>query len=168
MNIQDSLAQNTKYYRKRLNISQEELAARCGLARAQVGLIENGKNITIDTLARLACGLNVAPMRLLVSFEEDGTPQFDYPEKQADSCETKSSESERDSATNLKNCALVYWGSGGLEFQELSEDSLDPSIKILSILAQTTESDYELLKRYKAIWPQVMALLNIRPECEWK
>ena len=284
MNIQESLAKNTRYYRRRLKISQEELAQRCGLARAQVGLIENGRNITIGTLERLAEGLNVAPPRLLVTFEENGKPQLDYPVKKVyigdyfleeetdeedagaknisrkegankngageggtiresgerdgvasdgnandtytsdndarnmgarsmeassmgahnstasdnatnDSTASDGSTSDnntndnsalgnsgrdgnkdsatkggvtKDSATDLKNCALVYWGDGGLEFQEMSVESSTPSVKILSILAQTTSSDHELFERYRAVWPQVMSLLKIEPECEWR
>ena len=83
MDIYESLAHNTKVYRKRLRISQEELAYRCGLARTQVGLIENGKNITLETLDRLAHGLEVSPMRLLVMFDDNGKPLLDYPSKQS-------------------------------------------------------------------------------------
>ena len=223
MDIQETLARNTRHYRKRQHISQEELAQRCGLARAQVGLIENGKNITISTLERLASGLNVSPMRLLISFDDDGQPILDCPvgkmtilsnvdklydadeinafrqfnvEHEKDSEEDVPAEHEgarkdsnntytqdedkdgedgnndaqlsKDSATDLKNCALVYWGNGALEFQELSVEAADPSIKIMSILLQTTSSDLEFFERYKAVWPEIMRLLKIKPECEWK
>ena len=199
MDIYESLAHNTRIYRKRLHMSQEELAYRCGLARTQVGLIENGKNITLETLDKLAVGLNVSPMRLLVSFDVNGKPQLDYSErtnaldalvdkalddgknnedgtgnknakvsnnnkntkaadnnkpnnnsvKIADSDKSSknnnptnthppaklNTKSTKDSSTDLKNCALVYWGGGSLEFQELSEESMDPSIKILDWLS---------------------------------
>ena len=207
MNIQETLARNTRYYRKRQHISQEELAMRCGLARAQVGLIENGKNITISTLQRVATGLNISPMRLLVAFDDSGKPILDCPadkltvfsdvgalyddeekniingyrsarddyDNDGDSGDSDNGSNgddyitpAKDSATDLKNCALVYWGNGTLEFQELSVENADPSIKIMSILLQTTSSDLEFFERYKAVWPEVMRLLKIKPDCEWK
>lgn len=58
---------NIKKYRKILNISQEELAARAGLHRTYIGGIERGeRNITLDSLQVIAAALNVAPVELIV------------------------------------------------------------------------------------------------------
>lgn len=49
-------------YKKRLmlNISQEELAFRCGVHRAYIGVIERGeKSPTLDTIEKIAYGLGV-------------------------------------------------------------------------------------------------------------
>jgi transcriptional regulator with XRE-family HTH domain len=58
---------NIKKYRKRLNISQEELAERAGLHRTYIGGVERGeRNITLDSLQVIAAALNVAPVELIV------------------------------------------------------------------------------------------------------
>lgn len=52
--------------REALEISQEELAARAGLHRNAVGLVEQGKRAsTIQTVAKLAIGLGVQPADLM-------------------------------------------------------------------------------------------------------
>ena len=46
--------------RKQLNISQEELAERCGVHRTYIGSIERGeKSPTLNTIEKFARGLNV-------------------------------------------------------------------------------------------------------------
>lgn len=46
--------------RKQLNISQEELAERCGVHRTYIGTIERGeKSPTLNTIEKFARGLNV-------------------------------------------------------------------------------------------------------------
>jgi transcriptional regulator with XRE-family HTH domain len=58
---------NIKKYRKKLNISQEELADKAGLHRTYIGGIERGeRNITLDSLQVIATALNVAPVELIV------------------------------------------------------------------------------------------------------
>jgi transcriptional regulator with XRE-family HTH domain len=58
---------NIKLYRKKLGISQEELAAKAGLHRTYIGGIERGeRNITLDSLQTIAEALNIAPVQLLI------------------------------------------------------------------------------------------------------
>lgn len=46
--------------RKRLGISQEELAFRCGVHRTYIGAIERGeKSPTLNTIEKLAKGLGI-------------------------------------------------------------------------------------------------------------
>ena len=62
---------NIKKYRKKLGLSQEELAEKAGLHRTYIGGIERGeRNITLDTLQLIAAALNVAPVVLIVE-EQD-------------------------------------------------------------------------------------------------
>lgn len=50
-----------------LRLSQEELAKRCGIHRNYIGAIERGEcNVTLDTLTKIACGLEITPESLLV------------------------------------------------------------------------------------------------------
>ena len=61
------VASNIKKFRKKLNISQEELAERAGLHRTYIGGVERGeRNITLDTLQTIATALNIAPVELIV------------------------------------------------------------------------------------------------------
>ena len=55
--------------RKQLNISQEELAERCGVHRTYIGSIERGeKSPTLNTLEKFAKGLGVSLVDLFSGF----------------------------------------------------------------------------------------------------
>lgn len=52
--------------RRQLNLSQEELAERCGFHRTYIGSIERGeKSPTLNTIEKFANGLNVTIPELL-------------------------------------------------------------------------------------------------------
>jgi transcriptional regulator with XRE-family HTH domain len=54
--------ENLHFFRKRLRLSQEELAFRAGLHRTEIGFLENGKRMArIDTLVKLAYSVEVPP-----------------------------------------------------------------------------------------------------------
>ncbi|MEH2199640.1 helix-turn-helix domain-containing protein [Nostoc sp.] len=54
-----------------MGISQEDLAERCGLHRTYVGAIERSeRNITLQTLERLAESLGVSPHDLLKEHQD--------------------------------------------------------------------------------------------------
>jgi len=58
---------NIKKYRKKLGLSQEELADKAGLHRTYIGGIERGeRNITLDSLQVIAVALDIAPVELIV------------------------------------------------------------------------------------------------------
>ena len=66
--LQRSVSLSIRLFRERLGISQEAFADRIGMHRAYYGAIERGKkNLTLQTLERVAEGLGVRPSRL---FEE--------------------------------------------------------------------------------------------------
>lgn len=57
---------NVRKHRKRLSLSQEELAFRAGMKRSYVSELESGgRNPTVRALGRLAEALNVDPADLL-------------------------------------------------------------------------------------------------------
>lgn len=65
--LRDIVGNNIKKYRKKLCISQEELAERARLHRTYIGGIERGeRNITLDSLQTIANALNIAPVELIV------------------------------------------------------------------------------------------------------
>jgi len=60
------LSNNIKNFRSDLNLSQEELADKCGLHRTYVGAVERGeRNVTLSSLEVLALALNVDVPTLL-------------------------------------------------------------------------------------------------------
>jgi transcriptional regulator with XRE-family HTH domain len=60
------LAGNLRNLRTSIGVSQEELAHRCGLHRTYIGAIERGeRNVTLNTVTRVAEGLGVNPLELL-------------------------------------------------------------------------------------------------------
>ncbi|MBQ6861936.1 MAG: helix-turn-helix transcriptional regulator [Alistipes sp.] len=64
-NINTEFGKRIAYLRNEQNISQEELAFRCGLHRAYIGFIERGeKSPTLNTVAKLAKGLNTSVKNL--------------------------------------------------------------------------------------------------------
>tara|TARA_R110001606_G_scaffold52504_1_gene130217 strand:+ start:173 stop:394 length:222 start_codon:yes stop_codon:yes gene_type:complete len=66
MRIREILAFNLKTLRKRLNLSQEELADAAGIDRTYVSLLERCQySASIDVLQRLASAMQVEPFELL-------------------------------------------------------------------------------------------------------
>lgn len=69
--IVETLANNVRYLRAELGVSQEELAARCGLHRTYVGSVERGeRNVTLSTLEVLASVLAVTAPELLTPLQK--------------------------------------------------------------------------------------------------
>jgi transcriptional regulator with XRE-family HTH domain len=61
-----NLGKNLRAARKKLRLSQEEVAARCGLEQGEVSRIERGlRDPQVSTLEKLAAAVEVAPGRLL-------------------------------------------------------------------------------------------------------
>jgi len=55
------LATQIKMYREKLNLSQEELAERCGFDRTYISMLECGKrNISFLNLIKLSDGLEIS------------------------------------------------------------------------------------------------------------
>lgn len=68
--IQERVANNLKFFRGKLGISQEKLAERAGLHRTQLSAIEKGGNMRLSTLVSLAAALGVDEVDLLAEREE--------------------------------------------------------------------------------------------------
>lgn len=66
LGLNQVVASNLRRLRKKLGISQESLAEKCGLHRTYIGAIERSeRNITLQTLEKLAESLGVSPQDLL-------------------------------------------------------------------------------------------------------
>lgn len=71
MDLRRLVGKNVRFWRKRLGISQEELAFRAKLHRTYVSGVERGaRNPTIVIVGRLAKALRVEPMELLTQQRE--------------------------------------------------------------------------------------------------
>lgn len=65
------LAQNLRYFRHQLGLSQEEFADICHFHRTYIGSVERcERNITVTTLDTLAKGLGVKVCELLTPRDE--------------------------------------------------------------------------------------------------
>jgi transcriptional regulator with XRE-family HTH domain len=75
------LARNLRRERSRAGFAQEAFALHVGLSRTYMSAIETAKkSVTLDTLERLAAGLDMPPWRLLFDEEVVGEePQTDPP-----------------------------------------------------------------------------------------
>ncbi|HSS04487.1 MAG TPA: helix-turn-helix transcriptional regulator [Solirubrobacterales bacterium] len=59
-------AENLRRCRKRIGLSQEEVAVRASIHRTEVGLLERQERLArVDTLIKLAAALEVSPCDLL-------------------------------------------------------------------------------------------------------
>jgi ribosome-binding protein aMBF1 (putative translation factor) len=66
------LAANLRSYRRRMQLSQEALAERCGLHRTYVGSVERAeRNVTLSSLEVLARALGVSVPELLTPRSDD-------------------------------------------------------------------------------------------------
>ena len=72
MSLKDVFKENVKYYRKQLKLTQESLAKLSGVSTNYIGEIERtGRKATLETIEKLANGLNIDPSLLLVSRKKD-------------------------------------------------------------------------------------------------
>ena len=71
MDIIKELGLRIRYYRKERNITQEKLAEICNLHPTYIGQLERGeKNATIESIYRIAKGLNIPISKLLENVEQ--------------------------------------------------------------------------------------------------
>ena len=71
-NIQTAFGLSVRAYRKRLGISQEELAAISGLHRTYIGSVERGeRNVTLQNIFVLAQSLRTSASNLINETEKN-------------------------------------------------------------------------------------------------
>lgn len=67
MDILKVFAQNVRYYRERLGISQEDFAEKCGLHRTYISAIERQKrNISLNNIQKIADALDIETYLLFI------------------------------------------------------------------------------------------------------
>ncbi len=66
------VARNLRRLRKRMGLSQEACAEKCGLHRTYIGAVERGeRNITLETLDGIAAALGATALELLTPRGEE-------------------------------------------------------------------------------------------------
>ena len=66
--LQTSISHSIRVLRERMGLSQEAFADRIGMHRAYYGAVERGKkNLTLQTIERIANGLGVEPAALFTA-----------------------------------------------------------------------------------------------------
>lgn len=67
MTLREIFKDNVKFYRKKLQLSQEKLAEMSNLSTNYIGEIERtNRKVTLDTIEKISKALNIAPSLLLV------------------------------------------------------------------------------------------------------
>lgn len=67
MDILKVFAQNVRYYRERLGISQEDFAEKCGLHRTYISAIERQKrSISLNNIQKIADALDIETYLLFI------------------------------------------------------------------------------------------------------
>lgn len=80
MNISAELGIRIRHYRKEKHITQEQLAEICDMHPTYIGQLERGeKNATIESVYRIAKGLNVPISKLLENMEDLESGTHDIP-----------------------------------------------------------------------------------------
>lgn len=70
MDITQELGIRIRHYRKEKKITQEQLAEICGLHPTYIGQLERGeKNATIESIYKIALGLNISISKLFENIE---------------------------------------------------------------------------------------------------
>lgn len=70
MDITHELGIRIRHYRKEKKITQEQLAEICGLHPTYIGQLERGeKNATIESIYKIALGLNISISKLFENME---------------------------------------------------------------------------------------------------
>lgn len=68
--LSHEIGKRIRNYRTQLKLSQEELAEKCSLHPTYIGQVERGeKNATIESISKIAAGLNVPLSTLFENFE---------------------------------------------------------------------------------------------------
>ena len=74
------IGQRIRNYRIQKELSQEELAEKCGLHSTYIGQVERGeKNATIESISRIAGGLSLPLSTLFENLEEYQSDCQNYP-----------------------------------------------------------------------------------------
>lgn len=80
MNIAVELGIRIRHYRKEKHITQEQLAEICSMHPTYIGQLERGeKNATLESVYRIAKGLDISISKLLENMEDIENAAHDIP-----------------------------------------------------------------------------------------
>lgn len=73
------IGKRIRNHRFQLKLSQEELAEKCGLHPTYIGQVERGeKNATLESINKIAAGLNITLCTLFENIEENAAAEPSY------------------------------------------------------------------------------------------
>jgi transcriptional regulator with XRE-family HTH domain len=73
--LQKTVGANLRLYREARGLSQEAFAELLGVHRTYMGGVERGeRNLTLQTVERLAASINVGPLELLTKLGDASRP----------------------------------------------------------------------------------------------
>jgi transcriptional regulator with XRE-family HTH domain len=80
LRLRQVLARNVREARQKRGLAQEALALKVGLSATYVSQVESGsRNVTLETIQRLADGLGLPPWRLMHDDEVAGEEKAESP-----------------------------------------------------------------------------------------
>lgn len=77
---QKSVGRNIRYYRNKLNLTQQELADKIGLTWEMISRYEHGKSSPMERIDELAKALEISSIDLMSSLEKDGSTEKGFNE----------------------------------------------------------------------------------------
>lgn len=77
--LSNEVGQRIRNHRMQMKLSQEELAEKCGLHPTYIGQVERGeKNATLESISKIAAGLNITLSTLFERIENVAAPEPSY------------------------------------------------------------------------------------------
>lgn len=161
--IQKTLADNLKYYRKQAGLTQEQLAEKCGLHRTYIGGIEQERiNISLKNIGKVAVALNIDPALLFV--RNPGAVEIPFlPRKARPESMPSARQVAEAGGKDLKKggYGLFSWTEDGITVEPISVQDESLTIGILCSLIADGKTE-NLAQAYEEAQRELLHMLRER------